>query len=214
MEDLDGQLLIARIEVSCWKDQLKQAVSSLQLNNIFSIEFNQILFKVKCIISTIMFLTIFFFQGFTETTLMPLQASTILLKVERRRAALNLPLPAISHEQVRHGELATLLTEEDYNLSTMVNVLSFHFHYFAFKLPLYYLQFFFFFFNSLFFSVPFFCLIFTYGLVLHFYMDFYTPSYIFCAKYFSPFPHLSLSSMVIIPHYELFYAITFSIMGN
>ena len=30
-------------------------------------------------------------------------------------------------------------------------------------------------------------------------------------KYFSAFPHLSLSRMVIIPCYELFYAITFSI---
>ena len=34
MEDLDECLLIAKIEVSCWKDQLKQAVSPLQLINI------------------------------------------------------------------------------------------------------------------------------------------------------------------------------------
>ena len=63
---------------------------------------------------------------------MPLQASTILLKADRRRAALNPPLPPISHKQVQCSELATLLTEEDYNLSITVNLLSFHFHYFAF----------------------------------------------------------------------------------
>ena len=35
MEDLDEHLLITKMEVSCWKDQLKQAVSPLQLINIF-----------------------------------------------------------------------------------------------------------------------------------------------------------------------------------
>ena len=34
MEDLDEHLLITKIEVSCWKDQLKQAVSPLWLINI------------------------------------------------------------------------------------------------------------------------------------------------------------------------------------
>ena len=57
---------------------------------------------------------------------MPLQASTILLRVDQRRAALNPPLPPISHDQVLHGELVTLLTEEDYYLTTMVNP-KFHF---------------------------------------------------------------------------------------
>ena len=33
MEDLDEHLLIAKIEVSCWKDQLKQAVSTFQFIN-------------------------------------------------------------------------------------------------------------------------------------------------------------------------------------
>ena len=61
------------------------------------------------------------FQGFTETTLMPLQASTILLRADQRRAALNPPLPPISHDQVLGGELATSLTDEDYNLTTVVN---------------------------------------------------------------------------------------------
>ena len=61
------------------------------------------------------------FQGFTETTLMPLQATTILLTADERRAALNPPLPPISHDQVLCGELATLLTDEDYYLTTVVN---------------------------------------------------------------------------------------------
>ena len=64
-----------------------------------------------------MFLIIFLlFQGFTETTLMPVQTSTILLQADQRRAALNPPLPLISHDQVQCGELTTLLTKEDYNL--------------------------------------------------------------------------------------------------
>ena len=52
---------------------------------------------------------------------MPLQASTILLRVDQRRAALNPPLPPISHDQVLCGELVTLLTDEDYNLTTVVS---------------------------------------------------------------------------------------------
>ena len=63
---------------------------------------------------------------------MPLQASTILVRADQRRAALDPPLPLISHDQVRCGKLATLLTEEDYNLSTMVN-LKFYSYYFALK---------------------------------------------------------------------------------
>ena len=66
------------------------------------------------------------FQVFTETTLIPLQASTILLKADQRRAAVNHPLPPLSHDQVLCGGLVTLLTEEDYNLMTMVN-LNFYF---------------------------------------------------------------------------------------
>ena len=43
MEDLDEQLLIAKIEASCWKDQLKQAVNPLQLINIlYAIQSNSI----------------------------------------------------------------------------------------------------------------------------------------------------------------------------
>ena len=33
LEDLDEWLLLAKIEISCWKDQLKQAVSQLQFIN-------------------------------------------------------------------------------------------------------------------------------------------------------------------------------------
>ena len=64
--------------------------------------------------------------------MMPLQASIILLKADSRRAALNPPLPPISHEQVHGVELATLLTEEDYNPSTMVNLFKFSFSLFCF----------------------------------------------------------------------------------
>ena len=35
MEDIDEHLLIADIEVSCWKDQLKQVVSQLHTTNTF-----------------------------------------------------------------------------------------------------------------------------------------------------------------------------------
>ena len=161
-------------------------------------QFNQFLFKVRCITLTIMLPIIFFlFQGFTETTLMPLQASTILLRADQRRAALNPPLLPISHNQVRHGELATLLTEEDYNLSTMVNH-KFHFYYFALKItsliP-----------TNLLFVTLFnltLCLLYSliYCLVLHSHTGYYTPSYIFCLKYLSTFSHISPSSMLIILH--------------
>ena len=33
LEDLDEQLLLAKIKISCWKDQLKQTVSQLQFIN-------------------------------------------------------------------------------------------------------------------------------------------------------------------------------------
>ena len=43
MEGLDEHLLIAKIEVSCWKDQLKQVASPLQLINIlYAIQSNSI----------------------------------------------------------------------------------------------------------------------------------------------------------------------------
>ena len=35
MEDIDEHLLIANIEVSCWKDQLKQVASELLTTNTF-----------------------------------------------------------------------------------------------------------------------------------------------------------------------------------
>ena len=122
MENLDESLLIAKIEVSCWKEQLKQAVSSssqLTLHMYISSISN---LKLGISFHQSYFFIFFLFQGFTETTLMPLQASTILLRADQRRAAVDPPLPPISHYQVQHGELVSLLTEEDYNLSTMVNL--------------------------------------------------------------------------------------------
>ena len=95
----------------------------------------------------------------------------------------------------------------------MVN-LKFHFYYFALKVTSLLSS------NLLFFNILsitqvhlFLCLTFACGLVLHFHTGYYALSYIFCAKYFSAFPHIPFSSIVIIPHcnYELFYAITFLI---
>ena len=51
---------------------------------------------------------------------MPLQASTILLQADQRQVASDLPLLPITKEQIEHSELASLLIEEDCNLSTMV----------------------------------------------------------------------------------------------
>ena len=56
-----------------------------------------------------------------ETILTPLQASSVLIKVDRRRASLVPSLPPITKEQILQGELSSLLVEEDYNLSTMVS---------------------------------------------------------------------------------------------
>ena len=51
----------------------------------------------------------------------PLQASSVLIKADRCQAMLNPPLPPISKEEIWQGKLLSLLTEEDYNLSTMVS---------------------------------------------------------------------------------------------
>ena len=59
-----------------------------------------------------------------ETILIPLQASSVLIKADRRRASLVPPLPPITKEQILQGELSSLLVEEDYNLSTMVSKFS------------------------------------------------------------------------------------------
>ena len=50
---------------------------------------------------------------------MPLQASTILLWADQRQAAPDTPLLPITKEQIECKELASLLIEENYNLSTM-----------------------------------------------------------------------------------------------
>ena len=61
------------------------------------------------------------FIGLCRDYLDPLQASSILIKVDRHQAMLNPPLPPISKEEIWQGKLSSLLTEEDYNLSTMVS---------------------------------------------------------------------------------------------
>ena len=127
MEDLDEHLLLTGIEISCWKDQLKQAVSQLQFTN------NSINFFKKPYLELLKSYFIPYstpLQGFTETTLTPLQASTILLRVDQRRAVSDPPLPPITKDQILHGKLATLLKEGDYNLATMVNSRFFYTIYF------------------------------------------------------------------------------------
>ena len=57
-----------------------------------------------------------------ETNLAPLQVRTILLRADQRQATSNPPLLPISEEQILHDELPLLLTEDDYNLATMVNL--------------------------------------------------------------------------------------------
>ena len=51
---------------------------------------------------------------------MPLQVSTILLQADQRQAASDPPLLPINKDQIKCRELALLLVEEDYNISTMV----------------------------------------------------------------------------------------------
>ena len=60
-------------------------------------------------------------SGLAENILTPLQASSVLIKVDRRRASLVPSLPPITKEQILQGELSSLLVQEDYNLSTMVS---------------------------------------------------------------------------------------------
>ena len=53
----------------------------------------------------------FTLQGFAETILTPLQASSVLIKADRQRAALNPPLPPIMKEEIMQGKLSSLLIE-------------------------------------------------------------------------------------------------------
>ena len=51
---------------------------------------------------------------------MLLQVSTILLQADQRPVASDPPLPPITKVQIEQVKLASLLIEEDYNLSTVV----------------------------------------------------------------------------------------------
>ena len=132
MEDLDARLFIAGVEVSCWQDQLRQAVSIyyLPIFKLFFIDF-YLIYSISINIS-FWFITIlimksnfyqskFYFVRVRGDYLTPLQASSVLIKVDRRRASLVPSLPPITKEQILQGELSSLLVEEDYNLSTMVS---------------------------------------------------------------------------------------------
>ena len=47
----------------------------------------------------------------------------ILLRADQRQVASDPPLPSIKKEQILRGELSSLLTEEDYNLTMMVTII-------------------------------------------------------------------------------------------
>ena len=53
--------------------------------------------------------------------LTPLQASSVLIKTDRRRVASDPCLPLMTGDQILHRELTTLLEDDDYNLATIVN---------------------------------------------------------------------------------------------
>ena len=63
-----------------------------------------------------------YYYGFTETVLTPLQVNSVLYQANRRRAALDPPLPPITVDQIQCGELSALLEEDDYNLAAVVNI--------------------------------------------------------------------------------------------
>ena len=46
----------------------------------------------------------------------------MLLRADQRQATSDPPLPPISKEQILHGELASMLTEDHYSLATMVHL--------------------------------------------------------------------------------------------
>ena len=56
----------------------------------------------------------FTLQGFVETVLTPLQASSVLIKADRQRGTLDPPLPPITKEDIMQGKLSSFLIEEDY----------------------------------------------------------------------------------------------------
>ena len=85
MEDIDEHLFISYIEISCWKDQLKQVVSQSFIITTF---FNEFHFRIKSILFEILFqLLSNFFGGFAETILMPLQTSSVLMKVDLKKSS-------------------------------------------------------------------------------------------------------------------------------
>ena len=47
---------------------------------------------------------------------------SVLYQADRRRAALDPPLPQIFIDQIQCGELSALLEGDDYNLASMVNI--------------------------------------------------------------------------------------------
>ena len=118
MEVIDECLFNSNIEISCWRDQHKQVVSQsyiiTTILNRFHFRIKSILFKMLFQLLLNLYFFVFFFRGLLKTILMPLQASSFLIKAYQRRVALDPPLPPITCEQILHGELASLLKEENY----------------------------------------------------------------------------------------------------
>ena len=96
MEDLDSRLFITGIEVSCWQDQLRQAVSIYFALISKSFCFNFYLRLLILIINISFWFTQilithdqifmvpnFTLWGFAETILTPLQTSSVLIKADR-----------------------------------------------------------------------------------------------------------------------------------
>ena len=63
----------------------------------------------------------FTLQGFAETVLTPLQASSVLIKADGQRTMLESTLAPITKEEIMQGKLSSLLIEEYYNISMMVS---------------------------------------------------------------------------------------------
>ena len=62
MEDLDERLILTEIKISCWKDQLKQAVSQLQFTN--TLHEIQTIFLSKTMLITFKIILHFIFYTF------------------------------------------------------------------------------------------------------------------------------------------------------
>ena len=123
MEEVHECLLIASIEISCWKEQLKQAVSQYLTLSIFhaiqSIFFLIILTNQICD----NFITMLHFsRDLLRLFWLLSKLAPSCSRLIKEEWVLNPPLPPITREQILNGDLTDLLEESDYDLTNMVNV--------------------------------------------------------------------------------------------